>query len=359
MATALIMAGGFGKRLWPESTLSRPKQFIGPTNAHSLLQLTFERCVRWFGSDNTFIITRQSLTSTIREHLPLLSADHIISEPTSQDTAASVGYAAMYIRRLKGDDPIHVLPSDHLIEGDEEFGRVMSAASKAANEGHLVTIGIKPTRVETGYGYLEVGEQICRYNDVPCSKLKRFTEKPSYKKAKGFVESGSFLWNAGIFAWRPSTILDEIRRYAPALYQDLETIEQALGTQDENRIVNTLYPQLLRTSIDYAVMEKTTRAVVIPAEFRWDDIGDWQALERIYRRDENGNITQGIVREMETSNCTLINREQKLVAVLGISNAVVVNTRVGVLVVSKDLSSKVKELVDQLLEEEGMRRYVE
>jgi mannose-1-phosphate guanylyltransferase len=359
MATALIMAGGFGKRLWPESTLSHPKQFISAVGSRSLLQASFERCARWFGVDNTFIITRRALTETVHQCLPTLPIDHIIQEPVSRDTAACIGYAALYIRRLKGDEPIHVLPSDHLIEGEEEFNKVMHAASKAAEKGYLATIGIRPTRAETGYGYLQVGQQLHDFGEVSCNKLERFTEKPSHKKAKAFVEAGNFLWNAGIFAWRPSTILEEIRLHIPALFEGLEKIGCSLGSKEEHSVVNNVYPQLPRTSIDYAVMEKTKRAVVIPAGFIWDDIGDWQALERIYERDDSRNITQGLVRTMEATNCTLVNREQKPLAALGVSNIIVVTTKAGVLVASKEYASKVKELVDQLLKDKETQKYIE
>ena len=359
MGVALIMAGGVGKRLWPVSKLNNPKQFLTIKNRETLIQLTYQRCIDLFGVENTFIVTRQELIEKTLSHLPKLPPDNIIGEPVGKDTATCIGFAAVYIEKKKKDLPMVVLPSDHLIEREKEFAKVMEAATKLAEKGYLVTVGIKPTRAETGYGYLQAGEKIDQWNDVPCYKLERFTEKPSQKKAKGFVESGNFLWNAGIFAWRPSVILGEIEKYLPPLHKGLKKIKRALGTGKEGEIVKQVYHGLPKISVDYAVMEKTTKAVVIPAEFIWDDIGNWQALERIFPKDDRGNIIQGLVKELETTNCTFLNREDTMLAAIGVSNIIVVNSQGGLLIVNKELSSKVKDLVDELLQDKKLKKYVE
>jgi len=324
-----------------------------------LIQLAYRRCVNLFGRKNTFVITRRELIKKITSHIPELTSDQIIAEPVGRDTAPCIGFAAIHMRKKGEDAPMVILPSDHLIESGEKFKRVMMAAIKLAEKGYLVTVGIKPTRAETGYGYLQVGDKIDRLQSITCYELKRFTEKQSQKKAKSFLESGDFLWNAGIFAWRPSAILEEIKKYLPELYDGLEKISKTLGTSEEKKTIENVYPYLPKISIDYAVMEKTTKAAVIPADFAWDDIGDWQALTRIFPKDEKGNISQGLVKEMETMDCIFVNREDKILAVIGVSNLIVVNSAKGTLVVSKELSGRVKELVDKLLKDERFKKYVE
>lgn len=359
MAICFIMAGGFGKRLWPESKLNHPKQFLSIKGKESLIQSTCQRGINLFGVDNTFIITRQELKEKIISHLPYFPPEQIIGEPVGKDTAACVGFAAVYTEKKKKDTPILNLPSDHLIEDIEKFNKVIEAAIKFAEEGHLVTVGIKPTRAETGYGYLQAGCKIGEFQGIPCYKLERFTEKPSHKKAKEFVENGNFLWNAGIFVWRSSTILEEIKKYLPPLYEGLEKISKALGGKEEEKVINKVYPHLPKISIDYAVMEKTTKAVVIPGEFAWDDIGEWQALERLFSKNGKGNIIQGPVKETETGNCIFVNREEKILGAIGVSNIIVINCKGGLLIVNKELSSRVKDLVDELLEDRDLRKYAQ
>lgn len=359
MAVSFIMAGGFGKRLWPESRINHPKQFLSIKDEESLIRLTYRRCINFFGKENTFIITRRELIDKTISHIPEIPPEQIIGEPEGRDTAPCIGFAAICIQEKGQDTPMVFLPSDHLIENGDKFNKVMEAATKLAEQGYIVTVGIKPTRAETGYGYIEVGDKIEEFKGISCHKLRRFTEKPSHKKAKSFLESGNFLWNAGIFAWRPSVILEEIKKHHPQLYEGLQKIKKAFGTPGQQEIIEKVYPQLPKISIDYAVMEKTKKAVVIPGEFIWDDVGEWQALLRIFPRDERGNITWGLVKEKGTSNCILVNREEKLLGVIGVSDLVVINSKRGILIVSKELSGKVKEFVDELMEDEKLKKYVE
>ena len=359
MSIGLIMAGGFGKRLWPESKLSHPKQFLAIKNGESLIRLTYQRCINFFGTENTFIITRQDLKEKMISHISELLPEQVISEPIGKDTAACIGFATILIKRKKNDIPIVALPSDHLIANEKEFNRVIGAAVKSAEKGYLATIGIKPTRAETGYGYLQVGNKIEQFYEIPCYKLKRFTEKPSQKKAKSFLENGNFLWNAGIFAWRPSVIREELKKYLASWYEQLNKIRKTLGTSQEEKTIEKVYPRFPKISIDYAIMEKTTKAIVIPAKFIWDDIGEWRALERILFKNEKDNIIQGLVKEIETENCIFINRENKILGAIGVSNIIVINSKGGLLIVKKECSPKVKDLVEKLLEDKKLRRYME
>ena len=362
MNVVLIMAGGFGKRLWPESTLNNPKQFLFLQDKESFLQATYRRASSIFGSENTYLVTRKELKKGVLSQLPNFPPHHIIAEPVGRDTAPCIGFSAIWIRRKRGDFPMLVLPSDHLIKNERKFKQVVEVAIKQAEKGFLVTIGIKPTRPETGYGYLQMGEEIGQIDGVPLFKLKRFTEKPSYKKAKEFFEGGNFLWNAGIFAWKPSVILEEIDKYLPDLSHGLREIEAVLETGKEQKVqkvIEEVYPILPKVSIDYGVMEKTDKAVVIPGDFPWDDVGDWKALERVFPKDETGNIIKGLIKEKEISNCTLINREDKVLGVIGVSNLIIINSVKGTLVLSKELAGRVKDLVNELLQDPELRKYVE
>jgi len=359
MGVAVIMAGGFGKRLWPESNINHPKQFLAIKNKESFIQATYRRASQLVGAENTYLILREELKDKVLSHIPSLSPSQLITEPVGRDTAPCIGFSATWIKKKKGDVPIVVLPSDHLIEEEDKFNKVMSAAIKQAEKEYLIAIGIKPTRAETGYGYLQLGEKIGEISGTFFYKLKRFTEKPSQKKAKEFFESGNFLWNAGIFVWRPSIILEEIKKYLPQLYEGLEKIQKFLDTPEEEKVKREIYPNLPKISIDYAVMEKTDKAIAVPGDFFWDDIGDWQALERIFSKDKQGNIMKGLVKGIESVGSTFINRENKILGVIGLSNIIVINCDKGLLIVKKELSQKVKDLVNAILEDENLKKYLE
>ena len=356
---ALIMAGGVGKRLWPESTLTHPKQFLTMNGKESFLQATYRRASQIFGKENTYVSIRKTLERETCAQLPDVSSENIIIEPEGRDTAPCIGLASVLIKKRKGDTSMVVLPADHLIKDEEKFIKIISeVARQAEEEDCLVTIGIKPTRPEIGYGYLQIGEKLKELNKIPLYKVKRFTEKPSYKKAKEFFEEGNFLWNTGIFGWKTGVILKEIKKYLPQLYKELKRIDEA-SKEDEERVIKEVYSSSPKISIDYGVMEKSSLVVAVAGDFFWDDIGDWKALERIFPRDEKGNIIRGIVKENESTNCTLINRENKLMGTIGLSNLIVVNTKKGILIARKEEIQRVKDLIEELLKDETLRKYVE
>jgi len=358
MSVAVIMAGGLGKRLWPESSLKHPKQFLSLNEGESLVQASYRRASRLFGPENTYLVIRRALKEELFSQLSHLSPENVITEPEGKDTAPCIGFASIQIRRKRGDVPMVIFPADHIIRDEERFYKVISVAAQAAAQDFLVTIGIKPTRAETAYGYLKIGDRLKEIDGVPLFMVERFTEKPSYKKSKEFFEQGNFLWNAGIFAWKPGTILEEIKKYLPSLYEGLMRIEQVLGTEKEEEVIEEVYPLLPKISIDYGVMEKARKVVGVPGDFFWDDIGSWKALERIFPEDREGNIIKGLVKEKQTSDCILINREDdKILGAIGLSNLVVINSKRGILVATKEDAQRVKDLVDELLEDESLRRY--
>lgn len=359
MSVAVIMAGGLGKRLWPESRVTHPKQLLSLEEKESFLQATYRRASNLFGTENVYLVIREELKQAVMAQLPEIYLDNIIAEPQGKDTAPCIGFASIWIKKRKGDDSMVVLPADHLIRNEERFAQVILAAIEQAEKGFLITIGIKPTRAETAYGYLQIGEQLEDLDGVPLFAVKRFTEKPSQKKAKEFFEQGNSLWNAGIFAWKPTTILKQIEMYLPDLHQGLMRIEKALGTNEEKKIIREVYLSLPKISIDYGIMEKASSVVAVPGDFFWDDIGNWGALERIFAKDEEGNIVKGLVQKRESSDCILINREDKILGVIGVSNLIIINTKKGILVVRKEKAHKVKDLMNELLGDEKLREYLQ
>lgn len=358
MSVGIIMAGGLGKRLWPESRVTYPKQFMNLEGGESFLQASYRRASDLFGVENVFLVVREELKGAVINQLPQICSRNIITEPQGKDTAPCIGLASVWIKKKRGDEAMVVLPADHLIRNEKRFAQIILAAAAQAEKGFLVTIGIKPTRAETEYGYLQVGEKLEDLDGIALLKVERFTEKPSYKKAREFFEQGNFLWNAGIFAWKPTTILREMETHLPGLHQGLMKIEKVLGTNKEKEVVKEAYFSFPKISIDYGVMEKASSVVAVPGDFFWDDIGNWKALERILERDEERNIIGGLVEKMSSSNCILINREDKILGVIGLSNLIIINTKGGLLVVGKEEAHKVKDLVNGLLGDEELKEYL-
>lgn len=354
MSVALIMAGGFGKRLWPESSLTFPKQFLSLDGKSSLLRQTYERVRKFIEKERIYLVLREELKEQVKKEIPELPQENLILEPEGKDTAPCIGFAAVYIKKRLGDVPMLCLPADHLIREEEKFQEVAEVALKEAEEGWIVTIGIKPTRPETAYGYLEMGKKLKERDGHSVFRVKRFTEKPSYKKAKEFFERGRYLWNAGIFAWKLSRIIQEIEKYLPSLASNLKELEKY--SQDREK-VKEIYLCLPRISIDYGVMEKTDLAITIPGDFSWDDVGSWEAMERIFPQDEWGNVVRGVVKPIDSSGNILLNHEDKLLAVIGLSGVVVINSSRGVLVMSKERVQDVKALVDEILANNRLKRY--
>jgi len=358
MNVGVIMAGGFGKRLWPDSRTEHPKQLLSFDEGDSLLQATYRRASGLFGRENTYVVLREELQDVVLSHVPSLSRENIIAEPEGRDTAPCIGFASIWLEETRGDVSMVILPSDHLIREEDRFSKVINAAASLAEEGHLVAIGIKPTRPETGYGYLELGEEMEAREGIPIFKVARFTEKPSHKKAKEFFEQGNFLWNGGIFAWKSSAIIREFEEYLPKLYRGLAKIRDALGTPDAERVIDEVYPSLPKISVDYGIMEKAQDVVAVPGDFFWDDIGNWTALERVFAKDGHGNITRGLVQQIECGNCVFVNREDKILGAIGVSDLIVVNTPNGVLIMRKEEAARVRELVDGLLQDPKKRDYL-
>ena len=338
-SVAVIMAGGSGQRFWPLSTAARPKQFLDLERCgHTLLQATFKRLQGLTeGAERTFVITGERYAELVLEQLPELPPENLLLEPTGRDTAPAAALAALEVRaRVGGDAIMGLFPSDHRVGDVAAFHDTLrqAVALTEATDG-IVTLGIKPDRPATGYGYIEQGEPV-----AGGYKVARFVEKPELASAQAYLETRRYSWNGGIFVWRVQSILDELCRYAPNLLNPLAEAHSA-GR------VHEVFPSLQKISIDYAVMERTQKAYMVPADFGWDDVGDWQALERLLHKghsDTNTVVGQHI--GLETSgNIIYTESEEDIVATLGVEDLVIVKRHNAVLLMRKDRVQDLKQLL--------------
>jgi mannose-1-phosphate guanylyltransferase/mannose-6-phosphate isomerase len=353
---AVIMAGGSGTRFWPLSREKMPKQLLKIGGEDTLIRQTVSRILPLIGFDDIFIVTNQSLADTISHQLSSKFERpwdaNFILEPEAKNTAPAIGLAALHLERIDPESIMVVLSADHSIRRADEFLSLLRNAAEAARQDYLVTFGIKPDRPETGYGYIKAGEQIKTAESRGQSagdvcKVEAFVEKPDLETAKGYLKDGRYYWNSGIFAWRAKTLLSEIEKHQPSLYRGLQEIRNVIGTPKEADVIREVFKKLEPISIDYAVMEKTDRAAVIPADIGWSDVGSWTALDDVSERDAAGNIISGNVIDIGSKD-SIIYAEKRLVATIGLKDAVVVDTPDATLVCSKDRAQDVKKVVDEL-----------
>jgi len=345
------MAGGSGTRFWPASRHHRPKQFLALATETPLLRMTFERLSGLVPVDRIWVVTTAVTADATRKILPEMPADNVLAEPVGRNTAACTGLAAHATLARDPDATCVVLPADHVIGEEGRFRSAMVAgADLVSREGGLLTFGIQPTRPETGYGYLELGEEHTRAEGWAVHRLERFVEKPDADRATSYVNSGRFLWNAGIFAWRAPDLLDEIRRQLPELAHGLDTIAGVLGTSEADAVVSEVYPSLPATSVDFGIMEGAQRCWVVPVDFPWSDVGSWSALTETLPTDADGNTVRGRAQTLDACDNVLVSTGPA-VFVVGVNDLVVVATPDAVLVVPKDQTQRVKEVVEALREQ--------
>lgn len=354
MITVLIMAGGQGTRFWPLSRADRPKQFLKLTDDQkTMLQQTVDRVRKLVGTEQIFIATNHRYRQPIREQLPEIPVENIIIEPYKRDTAPSIGLASLFIEKKHPGSTMLVLPADHLIQDEERFIDIMKKAIMIAVTGsNLVTLGITPTHPETGYGYIHYGECCHTIDDDNVYSVKAFTEKPDLKKAKAFLEDGTYLWNSGMFIWQTETILEKIKFHMPELHQTLKKIRHALGTDLEEKVVDEEFKKATPISIDYGIMEQAEDIYVIPGDFGWDDLGSWPALERVKKVDDDGNIIYGKHYGIDTKN-SIVHSPDKVVTTIGLENIVIVNTEDAILICDKNRAQDVKE-IREILQQDGL-----
>lgn len=351
---AVIMAGGSGTRFWPASRERLPKQFLKITSDRTIFAETLDR-VRGFAEDrHIFAVVGRLHEALTREELGAGGAQ-VLVEPVGRNTAAAIGLAAVHIKQHAPDEPFAVLPSDHFVANPAEFARTVKAAGEAARTGAIVTIGITPTRPETGYGYIEVGTSAGEAHGKEYFNVSRFVEKPNHATALEYLSSGRYLWNSGIFVFTAATILAEVEKLMPRLYAGLAEIEASIGTDAYAATVERVYPQLESISIDYGVMEKTTRAIyVFKGDFGWSDVGSWDALYEL-RRDEHdaaGNLLLGKARVIDAAKNFVFSSTGRTVALLGVEGLMVIDTPDALLVAPQSRAQDVKKF-PELLKREG------
>lgn len=342
---AVILAGGSGTRLWPLSRKSYPKQFLKFGDSQTLLQKTIKRLLNTKKTDHIIIITNEEYRFLVKNQVGEIDRDlgkNIILEPVARNTAPAIALAVKYVLdKLEDqrDEVLFVSPSDHVISPEEGFGEYLKKAEVLAREGYIVTFGIQPYKPETGYGYIKRDSETLSYGDnLKAFKVEKFVEKPCFETALEYLQSGNYYWNSGMFAFSIRTILDELAKHTPEIYQNLNgNFENTLGS----------FVKMPKISIDYAVMEKSDRVVVLPLEIKWSDIGSWDSVYEILDKDENQNVKIGEILDMETKNSLIIGNK-RLISTIGLEDVLIAETDDAILIAKRGEAQKVKEIVKQL-----------
>jgi mannose-1-phosphate guanylyltransferase / mannose-6-phosphate isomerase len=366
---AVILAGGSGTRFWPLSRETCPKQMLQIVGEDTLIRQTIKRMNGFVPPENIWIVTTEDKAQDIRFHLEslgsLVERIQFIKEPVGRNTAPAIGLAAIYLQHFSSDSVMIVMPSDHAIPDNEKYLGDLKVAIEAAMEDCLVTFGIKPNRPETGYGYIKV-DHSSKIKLKGVLKVECFVEKPNLETAKKYLLDGNYFWNSGIFVWKTSKILSEIKTHLPSLYKTLKEIDFLLFKSDQldrhnnpvtqlpNDVVtskpnklNELYSSLENISIDYGIMEPSSNGLMVPANFLWSDLGSWTALDEMIKKDDAGNIVKGNTIDIGSENSTIFAGE-RLIATIGLKDMVVVDTPDATLVTPKGRVQEVKNIVEEL-----------
>lgn len=344
--TALIMAGGRGERFWPKSRKSLPKQFLSLTDdGKTMIQLTVERISLLVALEDIYISTNAAYKHLVLEQLPEIPEENILCEPIGRNTAPCIGLGAVHIARKYEDAVMVVLSSDHLIKYNKMFLNTLENACVIAEKGvNLVTIGITPDYPETGYGYIKFNPDKA---DGQAFEVERFVEKPSLEVAKEYLETEEYLWNSGMFAWKVSTILGNMQKLLPKIYEGLQKIQTAIGTEEYEQKLNTIFPNFQSESIDYGIMEKASNIYILPGAFGWDDVGSWLAVGRIRKSNEQGNVVKGNIITINSEN-NIIEGTDKLIAVVDAKDLIIVDTEDALLICDKDSTGDIRKVLENL-----------
>lgn len=342
---AVIMAGGVGSRFWPRSKKKLPKQLLKIFGDRTMIQSTVDRLSGMIENENIYVITNQLQRDEVLKQLDGIPSENIIDEPFGRNTAACIGLASVIINKKDPDAVTVVLPADHIIREKDKFIETIENAAKFAFQSKgLVTIGINPTRPETGYGYIQINDKEVSNN---IHKVYTFAEKPNYATALRFLESGDFLWNSGMFIWRVDTILDEIKNLMPDLYEGLIRIQNHISEPNFREELINVYGQLKKISIDYGIMEKSSKVFLTKGMFTWSDVGSWEEVYQLADKNESGNALVGkVFTDMVTDS--YVYSPDKMTAVIGLDNIIVINHDDTVLICRRDKAQNVKEIVDFL-----------
>ncbi len=355
---AVILAGGRGTRFWPRSRTRTPKQLLNIVGKDTMLEQTIARLRPLIPAERIWTVTNSEQAVAVRKQVPAAARRRVLTEPIGRNTAAAIALAAIHVRDAAlGDALLAVLPADHYIEQAEKYRKIVTAALNMAREpGRMVVLGIPPTRPETGFGYVErMGETITT-KGFPVFAVRRFTEKPELKLAQEYVASGNYQWNAGMFFWRVSTFLENLKAFLPKTYAALEELAESIGTRSYDRKLRAIYPKLENISVDYAILEPATRAegsprvFVIPAEVGWSDIGSWAAVYELLAKKAGENVLAGDGYALDAEGNFLWSAA-KFVAAIGVRDLVVVETSDALLICPRDRAQDVGKIVKWLEEQ--------
>jgi len=361
---AVIMAGGGGTRFWPWSREKRPKQVLPILSERSMIWETVERIRPFVPREKIYIVTARSQVEDLRREIPQVPEENLLAEPAGKNTAPCLCLAAIHLQRQDPRSVMIALSADHYIGSRRGFLRTLRAAVDFAREqDYLVTLGVDPAGPETGYGYIEKGKILAESRGLPVLQAKSFREKPSLARAKAYLRTGKYLWNSGMFVWRTGVFWEAVNRHLPGVYREMRRLEKTVGTPREGKALEKTYACCPAVSVDYGVMEKAKNVALIEAQFSWNDVGSWAALGKICAPDKNGNVlvsrrqegqSRGLL--LDSSGC-LVRSEEKLIALVGMKDTVVVEAGNAFLVCPRDRSQDVRRVLEEL-KARGWKEYL-
>lgn len=344
----LIMAGGAGTRFWPRSRVSKPKQYLSLFGEKSLIQESVQRFAHFIPEDCIYVVSAKSQKDILEEQTTNLPKQNMIYEPVGKNTLPAIGLAALYIAEKDPDGILIVSPSDHLIQNDELFRQTIESATLIAEKKDgIVTIGITPKFPATGYGYVQTAEEVQIGQLIKSFAVNKFVEKPNLEVATGYLQSGGFFWNSGIFVFKVSVFLDSVKKYAPELYADLMRIKEHIRTDSYEEALDRIYNEVESISIDYGILEKANNVFLVQGDFVWNDLGSWEEVYKYDKKDENQNAQVGEVVFLDTKN-SYVYAPDSLVAIVGLEDVIVVQEGDTILVCKRDRAEDIKAIVSEI-----------
>ncbi|MDF1513842.1 MAG: mannose-1-phosphate guanylyltransferase [Anaerolineae bacterium] len=345
---AVIMAGGGGTRLWPMSRRDHPKQSLQLFGDRTMFQYAVDRLLPLLPMDRIFVVTAEEQVNLLSQQYPELPAGNFIIEPQGRGTASCIALSAIHIQHMHPDAVMITVTADHFVEDVDNFCHVLGAAKVIAEKGYLVTLGVKPYFAATGYGYIQQGEILGTAAGEDFFKVVKFTEKPDLDLAREFLRVGTYLWNSGMFIWRVDTILNEVRRNMPELYAVAEQLEKVLDDDSYMAKLQLLWPGLQKQTIDYGIMEKASQVAVLAVNFGWSDIGIWDSVKHMHKADSCDRVLMGDIYDQNSQDILVHSTSQRFIATIGLENLVIIDTPDALLIVRRDQSQNVKDVVDYL-----------
>jgi mannose-1-phosphate guanylyltransferase len=344
----LIMAGGSGTRFWPRSRIKKPKQYLTLFGNQTLIKETVQRFANFIAEENIYIVSAKSQQKVLGEQKINLPQENLIYEPAGKNTLPAIALAALFIAKKDPEGIIVVSPSDHLIQNDVLFRQTVESAALIADKTDgIITIGITPVHPSTGYGYVQTAGEVKFGQPIRAFGVKKFVEKPNIEVATGYLKSGGYYWNSGIFVFKVSVFLESVQKYSPALYSDLMRINEFIGTSEYDTILNKIYPGVESVSIDYGILEKASNLFLVQGDFIWNDLGSWEEVYKYDKKDENQNVHTGEVVFLDTKN-SYIYAPESLVAVVGLDGIIVVQEGNTILVCKRDRAEEIKQVTGEI-----------